>query len=503
MNERTSSTRLQFAWNVLYTMGAQVVTSLVTFFSSPYIVHKLGDEAYGVLVLIGVILGYLGILDLGLSTAATKYLSECFSENNLDKARRILWSSLLTYLIIGLIGGALLFSFSPYLVKQLLNVSPNLQRASILAFRISAIGFAAGLIANTFRAVLHAQQCIHYLALAAFLIGAGQPALVVLLLSLGHHLVSAAIATASLSVITALLTGVLAYRIYPGWGKPLYDSLIIRQLLRFGSWMTLASLVVPLLLQVEKIFLSQVFSPAEVTYYAIGVSLVMRIPPLIYGAFATSLFPIFSGYEAKNLRLIQWGIRLPFFMQLPALLFFLAFGQGLMLAWMGPSFAEKSTPILWITSAAAFINGLAIIPHTYLLARGKPDLVAKFYLLEALIYVPLSYLLITSLGLIGAALAYLVRISLDALLLIYAAKRLLGHSWLLFLKPALHPLTLTLLSVSIALLIEQYCWQPLVITFKDLVIASGAFIGLVGITIGWGVFSQEERKLIANILLRR
>ena len=67
------------------------------------------------------------------------------------------------------------------------------------------------------------------------------------------------------------------------------------------------------------------------------------------------------------------------------------------------------------------INSLAYVPYNLLQGIGRPDLTAKFHLLEVPLHVGLTWFLVTKFGLPGAALAWGLRVSLDFLLLIVAA----------------------------------------------------------------------------------
>ena len=54
-------------------LGANI---LVGVFLSPYIVHRLGDEAYGVWVLIFSLTGYYGLFDLGIRSSIVRYVAK-------------------------------------------------------------------------------------------------------------------------------------------------------------------------------------------------------------------------------------------------------------------------------------------------------------------------------------------------------------------------------------------------------------------------------------------
>jgi O-antigen/teichoic acid export membrane protein len=70
------------------------------------------------------------------------------------------------------------------------------------------------------------------------------------------------------------------------------------------------------------------------------------------------------------------------------------------------------------------LNALATVPYTLIQAAGRPDLTAKFHLIELPLHVVLAWLLVTRFGIAGAALAWTLRMAVDAALLFVAASRL-------------------------------------------------------------------------------
>ena len=67
------------------------------------------------------------------------------------------------------------------------------------------------------------------------------------------------------------------------------------------------------------------------------------------------------------------------------------------------------------------MNSLAYIPYYLLQGVGRPDLTAKFHLLELPIHIALVWFMVTHFGLPGAALAWTLRVTLDFVLLLVAA----------------------------------------------------------------------------------
>src|SRR5207237_4872584 len=52
----------------------------VAFFLSPFIVHRLGNIAYGIWTLVNSMIAYMGLLDLGMRGAVTRFVSRHHSQ---------------------------------------------------------------------------------------------------------------------------------------------------------------------------------------------------------------------------------------------------------------------------------------------------------------------------------------------------------------------------------------------------------------------------------------
>ena len=74
-----------------------MVTSL---FRSRYIVHSLGDGAYGAWVMLSSLVGYLGLFDLGTRGAVTRYVATYHAARHHEKARRIASTALVLFGVV-------------------------------------------------------------------------------------------------------------------------------------------------------------------------------------------------------------------------------------------------------------------------------------------------------------------------------------------------------------------------------------------------------------------
>jgi hypothetical protein len=79
----------------------------------------------------------------------------------------------------------------------------------------------------------------------------------------------------------------------------------------------------------------------------------------------------------------------------------------------------------WL-AAGVFLNSLAQVPLALVQGVGRPDLTAKLHLLELPLYVLGLWWLISTFGIVGAAIAWTLRVGLDAAVLFGMAQRFLG-----------------------------------------------------------------------------
>jgi O-antigen/teichoic acid export membrane protein len=90
------------------------------------------------------------------------------------------------------------------------------------------------------------------------------------------------------------------------------------------------------------------------------------------------------------------------------------FGLGI---WLGPEFAEKSTAVASILAVGILFNSMAQIPHAYIQASGDARSTALIHVFESALYVPALFLLMHLYGIMGAAIAWMLRALLDLVLL--------------------------------------------------------------------------------------
>lgn len=101
-------TTVQIIRNVLANWGSYFVSTVIGFFMMPFVIHHLGNERYGIWVLILSLTGYLGLLDLGVSGSVVKYVAEVRAKKDYKRLNQLSSSGFCIYSAVGLL--ALLFT---------------------------------------------------------------------------------------------------------------------------------------------------------------------------------------------------------------------------------------------------------------------------------------------------------------------------------------------------------------------------------------------------------
>src|SRR6516225_5456222 len=147
-----------FARNAAFNIVGEVITFCIAVISVPLIVRKLGTDAFGILSLAWVVLGYMSLFDLGLSRATTKFVAECISTSEHQKIPSLIWTSVSLQFLLGVVSGALLAANSRLLAERIFKIPAPLAGEARTAFLFLAIAVPMVLVTNSLRGSLEAVQ---------------------------------------------------------------------------------------------------------------------------------------------------------------------------------------------------------------------------------------------------------------------------------------------------------------------------------------------------------
>src|SRR5215468_6233835 len=128
-----------------FSLGANI---LVGIFLSPFILHRLGNTAYGAWVLAFSVTGYYGLFDLGIRSSIVRYVSTYTARGDFEGLSRLVNTGLAGYTAIGALAMAATVVVSSH-VGSLFKLPPNfVDTARVLFLMVGAavsLGFPTGI----------------------------------------------------------------------------------------------------------------------------------------------------------------------------------------------------------------------------------------------------------------------------------------------------------------------------------------------------------------------
>ncbi len=402
--------------NFVYTVIGMATPVIVALATIPIYLHHIGEERYGVLSIVWLLLGYFGFLDMGLSRASANALARL--RDAPDEARsRVFSSSLYLNLGLGVVGGALIYFAGGYLFRTQFNLTDDLWAelargmpwvAAMLPLALaSGVGFGALESRERFLAV-------NLLQMTGSAAGQVVPALCAVFISPSLEWVIPA------AFLIRLLTTVQVF-----WHLSRVDRLRLtrydrghgQSLFKYGAWVSVTNIVGPILTSLDQFVIGSKLGPAAVSHYSVPMNLTTRVQ-IIAAALSRAAFPRLSRYSKEDaLDLAERSIRALAYLFGAACVGALFLVEPFLALWISPSFGQVATPVAHILLLGAWINGLAFVALSLLQGQGRPDLAAKIHLLELLPFIGLLWFLIDRFGLPGAAAAWTLRVGVDALLM--------------------------------------------------------------------------------------
>jgi len=404
------------ARNTLLNLIGQIVPAFVAIFTMPYVIHSLGPERFGILSLSWVILGYLSMFDLGLGRATTKFVAEALGRSNGANIPAIVWTSLFSQTLLSVIGVIALALIAPFLVERVFAIPSHLVKEAKTSVSLLVLCLPVLLYSWSLKGVLEAAQrfdLVNAVRIPSTSLTFLLPAVAV---ALGFQLPGIVLFLMISMVITGLAYLALCLKVFPALRHPSVSRAMMRPLFSYGGWVTLCSVLIPVLIYSDRLLIGALVSIAALAYYSAPYELASRLQ-IFPWSFSTTLFPAFStvaGLPKDQLRqLYPRSMKYLLLVMGPLALVVIIFARDILQVWLGGGFAVESTLVLQILAAGMLLNALAQIPANLLDAVGRPDLRAKIFLSYVGVYIAIAWFLISELGIVGAALAWTLRSALE------------------------------------------------------------------------------------------
>lgn len=361
MNQRKAGAVLSYI-----SMG---INSVIGFIYIPVLLVFLSKEQYGLYQLVASMIGYLMIMDFGLSNTITRYYSQYIAKNDEIKKQNLLATTAILYsivsiciIIIGLIG---LKYIIPLYVKTL--SSYELETAKQI-FVIMLANIALIIPGNIFVAVINSHEKFIFarsLNIANIII---QPILVFSILNFNPSILALVLVQTFCNIIVLSINVYYCfYELNIKIKLYFWDNKFIKELLIFSFFIFLPAIVSIAYWKTGQIILGAVAGTGAVAVYAIAIQFVT-----VFMSFSTAISGVFlpqiSSISAKtgdmsqiNHIFIKTG-RIQFVIMSLILSGFALYGKQFIILWIGESFIDAYMYALILMSGlfVCLIQGVGV-----------------------------------------------------------------------------------------------------------------------------------------------
>ena len=128
----------QFVTNTLSTVVFRLVSMAIGFVVIPVFVANLGAEIYGIWVLSGILMGYIGLFKFGVGGGVVKYIAEYYTKHDNESIRKVIDSSVLLFVLLSFVIFIVIFIGAELLVN-IFKISPENIPLAVILLKIAAV----------------------------------------------------------------------------------------------------------------------------------------------------------------------------------------------------------------------------------------------------------------------------------------------------------------------------------------------------------------------------
>jgi len=442
-----------------FSLGVNIVVGI---FLSPFILHRLGDTAFGIWVLIFSVTGYYGLFDLGIRSSVIRYVSTYTATGDQEGLAKLINTSLATYSGIGAVAMAVTLLCSLF-IDRLFRIPPEFLVTARWLFLMVGAAVALGFPTGVFGGILEGLQRFYFVNLTNVVSTLLRAALIVLALTHGRGLLTVAFITVALPILSSLVRAAIVVQVLPirfGWRYVDLGSL--REIANYSAVSFILMIAYKLRFKTDEIVIGTFLSVTAITYFSIGDRLLDYAAEVV-----SSLAQIFvpmsgqshaTGKTDRLRTILVAGNRACAFIIFPIAATLIILGKSVIAAWVGTRYIAASYPVLLVL----------VVPMTFALAQAasvrilygmaKHQALAWVTLMESIANLILSIALIRPMGIVGDALGTAIPLLCTSLFFMPRHLcRLLGVRVMSFVREA-YSLPLLMVSPLVLMLLLMRRW---------------------------------------------
>jgi len=375
MDERIATSK-RLIHNTVFNVVALLSNAVIAFFLTRFFLAKLGQDRYGVWLLIGgSILHYGPLLNMGLNSAVNRYIPVYLAKKDSQGIQRVINTTLLFYLVLALLLGVVSIVLH-YNIGSWFTIEPELVPTAAVLVLVVGFSCALAMPLQLYSAVLSGLQRYDIISSAMLVTLLLRTVLLVVLLSRGYGLLTMGI-TFGLSEITMrALQFVFVRKLLPQASLSLayMDFGLLREMLSYGVNTFLYATGAIVIYQASNVVIGIFMGTAEISQFFIASAGILLLSHFLE-AFTAAIKPAVSELDARNdqVRVKELSFltqKYSLLFTIPGVWFLVIMGRDFLQVWVGDEFPDPA-----VIDAMAVILAILAVGHCLRLAQHSNFLV--------------------------------------------------------------------------------------------------------------------------------
>ena len=389
-------------------------------FMMPFLVHSLGDELYGLWVLIGSIVAFYELMDIGLSDAMQRFMVRAIHGKEKNDTDIALSNSVALTIAV-----AILLLFVTLVIVFLVPLfSETEKNISTFQYTIGILGASAAIQFPFYPfywvvVAKYRQDIIGYSQLCALIL---RTILTVYFVSNGHGIITIAAVMFFTKIASSVLIVMYSRKLAPEikLSTSCLNPQVFKEYYHYGKYVYIIKMSDKIRFSIDNIVVGSIIGIGAITHYTIAVTLTQYFGRLIRGLYGV-INPVLHKYH----KLEQWDNLRKIFLiitevsTLTSILIgglLVILGDSFIVLWVGNDYSDAYPILLILCFSSVAIN--AQQPSEQILyAIAKHKYQAKITSIEAVINLGVSVVLGYYMGIVGVALGTTIPALFNALIL--------------------------------------------------------------------------------------
>ena len=483
-------------------------TMAISFFLTPYLVAKIGKEAYSFYPMANNFVNYMGVITIALNSMASRFITIALTKGDKKKANEYFFSILISNLILSMILLIPMITVVIFL-DNILDIPLDLVLSVKVLFALVFLSMMVNLLTNVFGVAVFSQNRMDLSSICDILVGILRVVLyLVLFICFKANLVLVGVVSLIVALFTCIIQFIYTKKLLPymKYNKSYFNWIAVKEVLSSGVWNSVNQIGIVLLSTVGLMLCNILWGASESGDYSIALTIpqfVNGIVSMLSGTLLPGLTIVFArGNTADTVKYVKNAQNLMAILISVPIAIFLAVGVNFFRLWTPTVDPNKLQNLSILTVGYILVTSVAwpVSNMNTVMNRVKvPALVMVVTGILNIILIEVFYFK-TNLGIYGVPLSQLILFIANRAIFIcsYSAK-CLGEKWYTFYLPLFKSLIGAIIIFTISyytnILLNPAHWISLI--FECVFLGSIGLILNVVIVLGSKKSIQYFRKLIS------